>query len=251
MSSKTLVRKDGKGLFVKAGGYIARPGNVRGYDHAYRMDDAGLKEGDRVKARHRAQTPLTVITLDDGTKLHWHHEAKHIVYNYDKNITDAAMPWCERCKGYHHATAEHISEEAQAAAAQSEFTFEIRILCSVTEKGTTQADALQRIAEEFDGHLIAREISATLDSECAPVLTHINDREVPHVQIPLESPTSFNDARLHACELLLSAARKIIEAESLPDAPPVKRTATLTAEIDLCWKHCRDLLVNSDQENAT
>lgn len=70
----TLVRKDGRGLFVRAGGYIARPGNVAGYSHAYNMSDGGLKAGDRVKAHHKAQTPLTRITLDDDRVLHWHHE---------------------------------------------------------------------------------------------------------------------------------------------------------------------------------
>jgi hypothetical protein len=74
MSKLTRVRKDAKGLLIRAGGYVSRPGNVRGYAHAYRMDDGGLKEGDYVKARHRAGTPLSVITLDDGSKIFWHHD---------------------------------------------------------------------------------------------------------------------------------------------------------------------------------
>lgn len=72
----TKVRKDKHGLFVKAGGYIARPGPVRGNSHAYRMDDGGLKEGDTVKAHHQAQTQLTIITLPEGRKTRWHHEGE-------------------------------------------------------------------------------------------------------------------------------------------------------------------------------
>lgn len=68
------VRQDEKGLYVIAGGYIARPGPVRGYSHAFRMDSAGLVAGDDVKARHWAGTPTTKITLSDGTKLLWGHQ---------------------------------------------------------------------------------------------------------------------------------------------------------------------------------
>jgi hypothetical protein len=67
----TLIREDAKGLYVKAGGYVARPGNVGGYDHVYRMDTAGLKKGDHVKARHMAGTPLTRLKLSDGIVLFW------------------------------------------------------------------------------------------------------------------------------------------------------------------------------------
>lgn len=70
----TLVREDAKGLYVRAGGYVARPGNVRGYDHAYRMDRALLQAGDRVKARHLAGSPITRLRLEGGVVLHWHHE---------------------------------------------------------------------------------------------------------------------------------------------------------------------------------
>lgn len=49
-------------------GYKARPGNVIGYAHAYRMDDGGLKVGDKVKARHPGYATAT-ITLDNGQKL--------------------------------------------------------------------------------------------------------------------------------------------------------------------------------------
>lgn len=68
-----VVRRDEIGLYVVAGGRIARPGNVVGYSHAFRMDDGGLKVGDKVKARHIPQTPLTKVTLDDGAELRWHH----------------------------------------------------------------------------------------------------------------------------------------------------------------------------------
>lgn len=72
MTRLALVRSDDAGLYVRAGGYTARPGNITGYDHAYRMDDGGLKAGDRVAARHIAQTPLVQLKLEDGSMLRWH-----------------------------------------------------------------------------------------------------------------------------------------------------------------------------------
>lgn len=74
MAQMTLVREDEKGLFIKAGGYIARPGGVVGYDHVLRMDDGGLKKGDKVVARHSAGSPLNYIKLPNGEKLWWHHD---------------------------------------------------------------------------------------------------------------------------------------------------------------------------------
>lgn len=67
----SVIREDEKGLFVIAGGYKARPGSVGGYSHAFRMDDAGLRKGDRVKARHVAGSPLICITLEHA-KIYWH-----------------------------------------------------------------------------------------------------------------------------------------------------------------------------------
>lgn len=69
-----IVREDEDGLFVEAGGYIARPGAVRGYAHAFRMDDGGLVPGAVCKARHVAGSQLTRITTTAGDVLHWHHE---------------------------------------------------------------------------------------------------------------------------------------------------------------------------------
>lgn len=68
----TLVRSDERGLFVRAGGYVARPGGVRGYDHAYNMSDGGLRTGDHVKAHHIAGSPIVKLRLSDGTVLHWY-----------------------------------------------------------------------------------------------------------------------------------------------------------------------------------
>ena len=62
----TKVREDDRGLYVIAGTYVARPGNVIGCDHCYRMDDAGLKAGDTVRARHIAGTQTTAIRPDKG-----------------------------------------------------------------------------------------------------------------------------------------------------------------------------------------
>lgn len=66
------VWKDDIGLYVKAGGYMARPGDVNGYSHAYNMGDGGLAEGDKVKACHLGGSPLVKITTDAGIVLHWH-----------------------------------------------------------------------------------------------------------------------------------------------------------------------------------
>lgn len=70
----TKVWKDAEGLYVIAGGYVARPGSVAGRGHALRMDDGGLSEGETVVARHRGGTQLTTVRLADGRMTHWHHE---------------------------------------------------------------------------------------------------------------------------------------------------------------------------------
>lgn len=69
-----LVKEDEKGLFIQAGGYIARPGPIAGWMHAVKMDDGGLKKGDHVKARHKSGTPLNVITLKNNEKRYWGHD---------------------------------------------------------------------------------------------------------------------------------------------------------------------------------
>lgn len=71
----TTVRSDERGLFIRAGGYVARPGNVAGHSHVYRMDAANLQAGDKVKARHLAGSPILKLTLQDGTVLHWCRDA--------------------------------------------------------------------------------------------------------------------------------------------------------------------------------
>ena len=69
-----LVREDGKGLYLVAGGYKCRPGAAVGFSHAFDMSDGGLKPGMKVKARHVSQSPYNRITLEDGRKLVWMHE---------------------------------------------------------------------------------------------------------------------------------------------------------------------------------
>ncbi len=81
----TLVREDEKGLYVIAGGVTARPGAVNGYGHAYRMDDGGLKKGDKVTARHSGGTPLVKIKLPDETVTRWFGEGEH----RDRSLTEA------------------------------------------------------------------------------------------------------------------------------------------------------------------
>jgi hypothetical protein len=44
----TRVWKDERGLFVRVGGYVARPGKVSGYHYANEMGEGGLVEGDKV-----------------------------------------------------------------------------------------------------------------------------------------------------------------------------------------------------------
>lgn len=70
----SLVRKDVRGLFIRTGGYVFRPGAINGYQHAYRMDDGQLKDGDRVNARHIGGTPLARLRLDDGRITRWAEE---------------------------------------------------------------------------------------------------------------------------------------------------------------------------------
>jgi hypothetical protein len=72
------IREDAQGIYVKAGGYIARPGAVAGSEHAYRMSDCGLKADDQVSARHAfgGGSQLTVVILSDGTRTYWHHEGE-------------------------------------------------------------------------------------------------------------------------------------------------------------------------------
>lgn len=49
-----------------------------------------------------------------------------------------------------------------------------------------------------------------------------------------------NEARLKACQLLQEAARTLLE---LPAAETTGRVHFVVAEIDLCWKHVRDIEV--------
>lgn len=67
----TKVKADELGLFVYTNGTKFRPGGIPGYDHAYEMDDAGLKAGDQVQARHVPQTEMASIKLMDGRTRRW------------------------------------------------------------------------------------------------------------------------------------------------------------------------------------
>lgn len=77
MAASTKIRRDEHGLYVRAGGYVFRPGPINGYSHAYDMSDAGLKEGDEVKASHVAGTPTGRIRLADGRQLRWGDDYLH------------------------------------------------------------------------------------------------------------------------------------------------------------------------------
>ncbi len=65
-----VIKEDDRGIFVQAGGYVARPGDAVGYAHAYDMSAGGLVKGDRVAARHLSGTPLIRIKIGDAV-LHW------------------------------------------------------------------------------------------------------------------------------------------------------------------------------------
>lgn len=80
--ANSRVWKDEHGIYIKTGGYVFRPGGIRGYDHAYDMDDGGLKEGDTVKAHHMSQTRTAKLVLADGTFRHW---GNHDVDDPDRN----------------------------------------------------------------------------------------------------------------------------------------------------------------------
>lgn len=73
----TLIRSDIKGLFIKAGGYIFRPGEIAGLSHAVDTSDGNLKVGDKIKARHVAGTTYCRITLNNGSKIYWSTEYAH------------------------------------------------------------------------------------------------------------------------------------------------------------------------------
>lgn len=88
---KTIpVQNDEKGLYVRTGGYIFRPGATRSYSHALRMDDAGLMAGDRVKARHKGGTPLAKLTLMDGTTTYWAEEETSFK---DRVVVPSGVSW--------------------------------------------------------------------------------------------------------------------------------------------------------------
>ena len=71
MKTTSVVRGDEHGVFVWANGSKYRPGEVSGYAHVYRMDDAGLKVGDKVKVRNVPCTQLCKVTTVDGVELRW------------------------------------------------------------------------------------------------------------------------------------------------------------------------------------
>lgn len=73
--ANSLVRKDARGLFIRTGGYVFRPGAINGYQHAVRMDDGQLQDGDHVKASHVGGTPLAKLTLGDGSVTRWAEES--------------------------------------------------------------------------------------------------------------------------------------------------------------------------------
>jgi hypothetical protein len=78
-----LVRKDEQGLFVICDGVIARPGNVRGYDHALRMDGGGLAAGEKIRCRQLSGSPLVKLKLPDGTFVFWHADGRDLTRTFD------------------------------------------------------------------------------------------------------------------------------------------------------------------------
>jgi hypothetical protein len=76
VTNKTKVKNDNFGLFVRAGGYIFRPGEVASFVRGD-VTDGGLNAGDEVRAHHIAGTTISKITLVDGRVLYWHNEYQH------------------------------------------------------------------------------------------------------------------------------------------------------------------------------
>jgi hypothetical protein len=87
-----LVRKDEQGLFVICDGVIARPGNVRGYDHALRMDGGGLTGGEKVPCRQLSGSPLVKLKLPDDAVVFWHSDGRDLTrtFDFEPNSFDAS-----------------------------------------------------------------------------------------------------------------------------------------------------------------
>ena len=108
----TLVREDAEGIYVRAGGYGFRPGGIVGHSHVRRMDDGGLKPGDKAKARHLSGSTTGVLTLPDGTKRFWCNQYEHdLAKQYPNRRQESApdTPW--KVDGTIDWAAEQIKKE--------------------------------------------------------------------------------------------------------------------------------------------
>lgn len=77
---KSPVREDKHGIYIITNGERYRPGGIPGYDHAFDMCSAGLKPGDKVWARHMAQSPLARITTQTERTVIWACDYLHSKY---------------------------------------------------------------------------------------------------------------------------------------------------------------------------
>lgn len=65
------VKEDQHGIYLSGYETTYRPLAINGYSHANRMDDGGLKKGDRVHAKQVSSTPMMQVTLANGQTLLW------------------------------------------------------------------------------------------------------------------------------------------------------------------------------------
>lgn len=69
---KARIHSDDRGVFVRAGGYAARPSDNGQLEHGYPTHDGNLKAGDHVVANHVSGKLLIRLRLEDGTALIWY-----------------------------------------------------------------------------------------------------------------------------------------------------------------------------------
>jgi hypothetical protein len=79
----TLIREDEHGLYVRVGGYVARPqitNNALAYVLLHRLTPTSFSAGDGTKAHHLAGSPLVKVGdelwFTHGESLFWDETAK-------------------------------------------------------------------------------------------------------------------------------------------------------------------------------
>lgn len=94
--SKTKIRKDDHGLFVRAGGYLFRPYHSFGVDpFAIDNGETNFEEGQDAKVHHISESMMAIITIDDKVE-RWESHGSYYGYNKDKKFTtlNSNDIWC-------------------------------------------------------------------------------------------------------------------------------------------------------------